>query len=113
MRMARTVDFANWTDIPLTMDADVSEVVTLEARFVIARMVVGEWGIDGYTMDSPCSVNFMTEFSALKGQLDFGGEWGRGGGRKGLRVGGHSQLLDISFQIVSEFRHLHLIEGGE
>ena len=40
--MARMVDFANWTDIPLTMDVDMSEVMTLETRLVVVRMVAGE-----------------------------------------------------------------------
>ena len=30
LRMAGAVDFAYWTDIPLTVDAEVSEVVTFE-----------------------------------------------------------------------------------
>ena len=31
LRVARTVDLAYWTDIPLTMDANMSEVMTFEA----------------------------------------------------------------------------------
>ena len=48
LRMAGTVDFANRTDIPSTMDVDMSEVVTLETRLVVARVVAEEWSIDWY-----------------------------------------------------------------
>ena len=67
LRMAGAVDFAYWTDIPLTMDASVSEVVTLKARLVVARVAVGEWGVNRYTVDGSGSVNFMTKFSVLEG----------------------------------------------
>ena len=30
LRMTRAVDFAYWTDIPLTMDANMSQVVAFE-----------------------------------------------------------------------------------
>ena len=74
---------------------------------------MGKWGISRYAIDGSCSVNFMTEFSALEGQLDFGGEWGRGSRWKGLRIGRHSQLFDILFQIVGKFGHLCQVESGE
>ena len=89
LRVARAVDLANWTDIPLTMDADVPEVVTFETRLVVTRMVMGEWGVNWYAMNGSCGIDFMTEFSALEGQLDFGGEWGGGSGWERLGVGGH------------------------
>ena len=89
LRVARAVDLANWTDIPLTMDADVSEVVTFETRLVVTRMVAGEWSIDWYAMNGSCGINFVTEFSALKGQLNFGREWGGGSSWEQLGVGGH------------------------
>ena len=87
--MTRAVDFANRTDIPLTMDADVSKVVTLETGFMVARVVAREWGVDWYAMDGSCGINFVMEFNALEGQLDFGGEWGRRSGWERLGVGGH------------------------
>ena len=31
LRMARGVDFTNWTNVPLTMDVDMPEVVTFKA----------------------------------------------------------------------------------
>ena len=67
LRVARAVDFANRTNIPLTMDADVSEVVTFKAKFMVARMVAREWGIDWYAVNGSCGINLMTEFSALEG----------------------------------------------
>ena len=90
LRVTGAVDLAYGADIPLTVDADMSKVVPLETRFVVARMVVGEWGIDRYAMNGPSSINFVTEFSALEGQLDFGGEWGGGSRWEWLGVGGHS-----------------------
>ena len=95
MRVAWAVDFAYGADIPLTVDANMSKVVTLETRFMIARMVVREWSIDWYAMNGSCSINFMTEFSTLEGQLDFGGEWGGGSGWKRLGISGHSQFFDV------------------
>ena len=113
MRVARAVDFAYGADIPLAVDTNVAKMVALEARFMIARVVTGEWSIDRYVMDSSRGINFMTEFNALEGQLGFGGER-RGGSRwKRLGVGGCSQFFDVSFQIVGELGHLHLVKGGE
>ena len=97
MRVAGTVDLAYGADIPLTVDANMSEVVTLETRLVVARMVAGERGVDWYAVNGPSGVNFMAEFSTLEGQFDFGGEGGGGSGWKRLGVGGHSQFLDVSF----------------
>ena len=74
LRVAGTVDFAYGADIPLTVDVDMSEVVTLETRFVVARMVAGERGIDWYSVNGSSGVNFVAEFSTLEGQFDFGGE---------------------------------------
>ena len=58
---------------------------------------MGEWSIDAYAMDSSRGINFVTEFSALEGQLGFGGEWRGGSGWKRLGVGGRSQFLDVMF----------------
>ena len=90
LRVAGTVDLTYGTDIPLTVDADMSKVVTFEARLVIARMVAREWGIDWYAVNGSSGINFVAKFSALEGQFDFGGEWGRGSGWERLRVGRHS-----------------------
>ena len=97
MRMATVVDFAYQTDIPLTMDVNMSEVMTFETQLMVAGVVAGERGIGRYAMDGSCSINFVMEFGMLEGQFDFRGEWGRGGGWKGLWVGRYSQLFDISF----------------
>ena len=91
------VDFANWADVPLAVDTNMAKVVAFEARFMVARVVTGEWGIDGYTMDSPGGIDFMMKFSALEGQLDLRGKWGGGSGWKRLGVGRRSQFFDISF----------------
>ena len=64
---------------------------------MVARVVTGEWGIDGYAMDSPCGIDFMTKFSALEGKFNFRGEWGGRSGRKRLGVGRHGQFFDVSF----------------
>ena len=95
LRMAGVVDLAYWANIPLTVDVDVSEVMAFETRLMIARMVVGEWSINWYIVNGSCGINLMMEFSALEGQLDFGGEWRGGSGWKRLGVGRCSQFLDI------------------
>ena len=65
LRMAGTVDFAYWTNIPLTMDANMSQVVAFEARFMVVGVVMGERGIDQYAMNSSSSINFVTKFDSL------------------------------------------------
>ena len=113
LRVAGVVDLASWTDIPLTVDANVSKVVTFETQLMVAGMVAREWSVNQYTVNGPSGINFVTEFGTLKGQLDFGGEWGRESRWKGLWVGRCGQLFDISFQVISKFGHLHLVEGRE
>ena len=76
MRVARTTDFANGTDVPPTVDANMAKVMAFEARFVVARVVTRERGVNRFAVDSPISVNFMTKFSALKGEFDLGGDGG-------------------------------------
>ena len=73
--VARAVDFANRADVPLAVDMNMAKVVAFEAQFMVTRVVTGEWGINGYAMDSPRGIDFMTKFSALEGQLDLGGDW--------------------------------------
>ena len=67
LRMARAVVFAYRTDIPLTMDTNVSKVMAFETQFMVIRVVAGERGVDRYAMDGSSSVNFMTEFGTLEG----------------------------------------------
>ena len=67
MRMAGAVDFTYGTNVPLAMNTNVAKVVAFEARFVVAGVVPGEWGIDGYAVDSSHSIDFVTEFDALEG----------------------------------------------
>ena len=72
--VAGAVDLANRADVPLAVDANVAKVVTFEARFMVARVITGEWGINGYAMDSSRGIDFMTKFSALESQLDVRGD---------------------------------------
>ena len=64
---------------------------------MVARMVAGEWSINWYAVNSSCSINFVTEFSALEGQFDFRREWGGGSGWERLGVSGRGQFFDVSF----------------
>ena len=90
MRVAGAADFTNGTDIPPAMDANMAKVMALEARFVVAGVVTREWGVNGFAVDSPSGINFMTEFSALKGEFDLGGDGGRGSRWEWLGVGRRS-----------------------
>ena len=67
MGVARAIDFAKRADVPLAVDANMAQVMALEARFVVARVVTGEWGINGYAVDSSRGIDFVTKFSALEG----------------------------------------------
>ena len=111
--MAQAVDFAYGADVPLAVDTNMAKMVAFEAQFMVARVVTGKWGTDGFAMDCSHGIDFMVEFNALEGKLGFGGEQGIGGGWERLGVGRHSQFSDVSFQIVGELGHLHLVKGGE
>ena len=76
MRVARAADFTNRTDIPPTVDTNMAKVMAFEARFMVARVVTGERGVNRLAVDGPSGVNFMTKFSALKGEFDLGGDGG-------------------------------------
>ena len=65
--MARTVDLTNWTNIPLTVDADVSKMMTFETSLTVVRVVMREGGINGYAMNGHSGINFMMEFGTLEG----------------------------------------------
>ena len=88
--MAGAVDFANRADVPLAVDTNMAKVVAFEARFMVAGVVTGEWGINGYAMDSPRGIDFMTKFSALESQLSLRGDQRRRSGWERLGVGRHS-----------------------
>ena len=64
--VARAVDLANRADVPLAVDMNMAKVVAFEARFMVARVITGEWGVDGYAMDSSRGIDFMTKFSVLE-----------------------------------------------
>ena len=66
MRVARAADFTNGTDVPLAVDANMAQVVALEARFMVARVVTRERGVNRFAVDSPSGIDFVTEFSALE-----------------------------------------------
>ena len=66
MRVAGAADFTNGTNIPPTVDANMAKVMALEARFMVARVVTGERGVDGFAVDSPGGIDFVTEFSTLE-----------------------------------------------
>ena len=76
MRVARAANFTNGADVPPAVDANMAKVMALEARFVVARVVTGEWGVNRFAVDSPSGINFMTKFGALKGEFDLGGDGG-------------------------------------
>ena len=95
--MTRMVDLAYQADIPLAVDVNMSKVMTFETQLMVLGVVAGERGIDQYAVDSSHSINFLTEFSTLEGQLGFRGEWGRRSRGRGLRVGRRSQFLDVMF----------------
>ena len=97
MRVARAANFTNGTDVPPAVGTNMAKVMAFEARFVVTRMVTGEWGVDRFTVDSPSGINFVTKFGALKGKFDLGGDGGRGRGREWLGVGRRSQFFDVSF----------------
>ena len=113
MGVARAVNFANRADVPLVVDTNMAKVMAFKARFMVARVVTGEWGVDRYAMDSSRGIDFVAKFSALEGQLGLRGDWRRGSGWERLGVGTRSQFIDVSFQIVGELGHLHLVKGGE
>ena len=73
--VARTVDFANRADVPLAVDTNMAKIMAFKARFMVARVVTGEWGVNGYAMDSSRGIDFVTKFSALEGQLGLRGDW--------------------------------------
>ena len=113
LRVPGTVDLADWENIPLTMDTDMSKVMAFKACFLVMRMIAREGGVNRYAMDGPGSVDFVVEFCMLEDQLSLGREW-RGGCRgERLWIGRCSHFFDVSFYIVNELRHLQLIKDRE
>ena len=60
-------NLTNRTDIPLTMDANMSEVVTLKAGLAAARVGTRKRGINGFAINGSGGSNLMTKFYALNG----------------------------------------------
>ena len=61
------VDLTDRTDIPLTVDVDVPEMMAFEACLLVVRMVVRERSINRYTMDGTGGIDFMVKFCMLEG----------------------------------------------
>ena len=59
-------DFTNGADVPPAVDANMAKVMAFEARFMVARVVTGEWGVNRFAMDSPSGIDFVTKFSTLE-----------------------------------------------
>ena len=45
--VARTIDLADWADVPLAMSANMSEVVAFKACFTVMRMVMRKRCVNG------------------------------------------------------------------
>ena len=65
--VARLVNLANGTNVPLAMDVNVSQVVAFETCLMVMRMVTREGGIYGYAVDGPGGINFVAKFGMFKG----------------------------------------------
>ena len=66
MRVARAANLTNGTDVPPAVDVNMAKVMAFETRFMIARVVTGEWGVDRFAVDSSTGIDFMTKLSALE-----------------------------------------------
>ena len=104
--VTRTIDFADWTNVPLAVGMNVSQMVAFEACLAVMGVVVREGGANRYAVNSPCGIDFMAEFSLLESKLDFWGEWGRRSGWGRLWIGRHGQFFNVTFQVISIFGHL-------
>lgn len=71
------IDLADWTDVSLTVDIYMSEMMTFKASLLVSRMGSREGGINGYTMNGAGSSNLVSEFSMLDSWFYSGGK-GRG-----------------------------------
>ena len=77
LRMSGAVDFTNGANIPLTVDADVAEVVAFKASLVVAGVVSVEGAVYRHSLNSPFRQDLMVQLCVLDGQFDGGGEGGR------------------------------------
>ena len=107
------VDFADWANIPLRMDTDMSEMVAFEAGFPIAGVVTGKGGVNRYALDGTCGIDFVAELHTLESELHFGREWGGGCGGGRLWVHRCGQLFNVVLHVINTLQHLQLIEGRE
>ena len=90
LRMSGAVDFTNGANIPLAVDANMTEVMAFKACLVVAGMVSVEGTVYRCSQNSPFRQDFMVQLCVLDGQFDGGSEGGGGGGRYNLRVGRRS-----------------------
>ena len=58
LRMTRTVDLTDRTNVPLAVYVYVSKVMAFKACLLVARVVAGEGGINRYAMDGSRGINF-------------------------------------------------------
>ena len=90
LRMSGAVDLTNGANIPLAVDANMTEVVAFETCLVVAGMVSVEGTVYRCSQNSPFRQDFMVQLRVLDGQFNGGSEGGRRGGGYNLRVGRRS-----------------------
>ena len=68
-----TVDLADRADIPLAMDMNMPKVVALKACLLVMGVVARKRGVHRDAMNGSSGIILVVQFSALEGQLGFGG----------------------------------------
>ena len=87
LQVSRVVDFANGTDIPLAVNANMAKMMALEASLGVAWVVTVQWTVYRCSLYGPFSQDFMIQFCILDSQFYGGGKRGGGSGGYNLRVG--------------------------
>ena len=64
-------NFTDRTDIPPTMNVNMSKVMTFKAGFLVVRVGMRKRGVDGFAVNGSGSLNLMTKFYALNGKFCF------------------------------------------
>ena len=80
LRVSGAVDFTNGANIPLAVDANMTEVMAFKACLVVAGMVSVKGTVYRYSLNSSFCQNLMVQLRVLDGQFDGGSEGGRRGG---------------------------------
>ena len=65
--VTRVVDLIDQANVPLTVDVDMSEVMTFKAGFLITGMSMREGGVNRYAADGSSGTNFVSKFYMLNG----------------------------------------------